>query len=72
MNLATVRQWLRLEVTSEWLIIRRNGEQLGQPYQLEENARRDFGGWRGASLYRRWVLRPRHFRPVEAKDWDEA
>jgi hypothetical protein len=62
---------LPLEIASEWLIVRRNGEQLSQ-YQLEENARRDYEGWMGAALYRRWVIRPRRFRCVEAKDWDEA
>lgn len=63
---------LPVVVTREYLIVRRNGEQWGGPYRNEADALRDFGTLRGASLYRRWVIRPRNYRLVETKPWDEA
>lgn len=57
--------------THEYLIVRRNGEDNG-PYRNEVDARRDFGQWRGAALYRRWVIRPVSYRLVESKPWDAA
>ncbi len=59
-------------VTWEYLIIRRNGEHWGGPYRNKTDALRDYGTLKGASLYRRWVIRGGTFRLVESKGWDEA
>ena len=59
-------------ITREYLILRRNGEHWGGPYRHKADALRDYGTLMGASLYRRWVIRPVNFRLVESKEWDEA
>ena len=63
---------LPLIVTHEYLVVRRNGEHWGGPYRNRADALRDYATLRGASLYRRRVIRARNFRLVETKPWDEA
>jgi hypothetical protein len=58
-------------IAAEWVIQRRAGELQG-PYRNEVDVRRDYDGLKGAALYRRRVIRPRNYRLLEAKEWDEA
>jgi hypothetical protein len=66
-----MRPRLPCVIAAEWMIQRRAGELQG-PYRNEEDARRDYDGLKGAALYRRWVLRPRNYRLVQAREWDVA
>ena len=62
-----------LIVTHEYLVVRRNGEHWGVSRTgTGQYSLRDYATLRGASLYRRRVIRARNFRLVETKPWDEA
>ena len=65
------RRQFPVTVTHEYLIVRRNGEHWGGPYRNKTDALRDYGTLKGASLYRRWVIRPRNFRLSDSKGSEE-